>query len=80
MISKILIFFVKLYQWILSPVLGGHCRFTPSCSYYMIDAINEWGPIKGTWMGLKRIGKCHPWGPHGPDPVPQNPNRKTTQH
>ena len=42
----------------------------------MIQAINEWGVFKGVYLGLRRIGKCHPWGPHGPDPVPQNPKRK----
>ncbi|MBK6564932.1 MAG: membrane protein insertion efficiency factor YidD [Saprospiraceae bacterium] len=75
-INKIFIFPVKLYQWILSPLLGKNCRFEPTCSHYMIQAIDEWGPIKGIWLGIKRIGKCHPWGPHGHDPVPKNPNKK----
>ncbi|MBK7523573.1 MAG: membrane protein insertion efficiency factor YidD [Saprospiraceae bacterium] len=75
-INKIFIFPVKLYQWILSPLLGKNCRFEPTCSHYMIQAIDEWGPVKGIWLGIKRIGKCHPWGPHGHDPVPKNPNKK----
>ncbi|MBK6363562.1 MAG: membrane protein insertion efficiency factor YidD [Saprospiraceae bacterium] len=75
-INKIFIFPVKLYQWILSPLLGKNCRFEPTCSHYMIQAIDEWGPIKGIWLGIKRIGKCHPWGPHGHDPVPKNTNKK----
>jgi putative membrane protein insertion efficiency factor len=54
---------VRLYQITLSPLLGSSCRFQPSCSNYMIQAIREWGPIKGGWLGIKRIGKCHPWGP-----------------
>jgi putative membrane protein insertion efficiency factor len=62
---------VRLYQITLSPLLGSSCRFQPSCSNYMIQAIREWGPIKGGWLGIKRIGKCHPWGPHGHDPVPK---------
>jgi len=71
MIKQIFILPVRLYQLTLSPLLGAHCRFEPSCSQYMIDAINEWGSIKGIWLGLRRIGRCHPWGGHGHDPVPK---------
>lgn len=56
-------------------MLGPSCRFQPTCSAYMIGAINEWGVIKGTFLGLKRICKCHPWGPHGHDPVPPRSNK-----
>jgi putative membrane protein insertion efficiency factor len=70
-LKKIFIFPIRLYQWTLSPLLGAHCRFEPSCSQYMVDAINEWGVLKGIWLGLKRIGRCHPWGGHGHDPVPK---------
>ncbi len=66
----ILIFPVKLYQWILSPLLPNSCRYTPSCSVYMVEAIKKHGPLKGGWLGLKRISRCHPWGGHGHDPVP----------
>ena len=52
-------------------MIGPNCRFQPTCSYYMVGAIQEWGVLKGIWLGLKRIGKCHPWGPHGHDPVPK---------
>jgi len=76
MLKKIFIFPVRVYQWTLSPLLGAHCRFEPSCSQYMIDAINEWGPLKGTWLGLKRIARCHPWGGHGHDPVPKKQESK----
>jgi putative membrane protein insertion efficiency factor len=76
MLKKIFIFPVRVYQWTLSPLLGAHCRYEPSCSQYMIDAINEWGPLKGTWLGLKRIGRCHPWGGHGHDPVPKKVKRE----
>lgn len=70
-IGWLLILLVKLYQWIISPILPNSCRFDPTCSVYTIQAIHEWGPIKGFWLGLKRISKCHPWGSHGYDPVPK---------
>lgn len=61
---------VKAYQAILSPYLPNSCRYTPTCSQYMIQAVTRYGPIKGGWMGLKRWGRCHPWGGSGYDPVP----------
>jgi putative membrane protein insertion efficiency factor len=69
--SYILIFLVKAYQAVISPLLGGNCRFSPTCSAYTIEAIKVWGPFKGAWLGIKRISKCHPWGSHGWDPVPK---------
>jgi len=71
-LNQIFIFPVRLYQWLISPLLGSNCRFQPTCSQYMIQAIQEWGPIKGIYLGVRRIGRCHPWGPHGHDPVPKN--------
>ncbi|MEM7160912.1 MAG: membrane protein insertion efficiency factor YidD [Bacteroidota bacterium] len=67
----ILIFFVRIYQNVLSPLFPSTCRYQPTCSTYMIEAIREWGAIRGTWLGLKRIGRCHPWGNSGHDPVPK---------
>ncbi len=64
------IILIKLYQWIISPWLGSKCRYTPTCSHYAIEALKKYGPIKGSWLTVKRIGKCHPWGGHGYDPVP----------
>lgn len=62
---------IKFYQYVLSPYLGGSkCRYTPSCSQYTMDAIKKYGPIKGIFLGTKRIGRCHPGGGHGYDPVP----------
>ncbi|SFG77111.1 membrane protein insertion efficiency factor YidD [Pedobacter insulae] len=61
---------IRLYQLLLSPLLGASCRFTPTCSQYGIEAIKKHGPFKGGWLTLKRIGSCHPWGRHGHDPVP----------
>ena len=61
---------IKLYQILLSPLIGPSCRFNPTCSNYAIEAINRHGPIKGFWLAIKRISKCHPWGGSGHDPVP----------
>lgn len=71
MIKKFFIAPIKLYQKTLSPLLGNNCRYQPSCSQYMIDAINEWGVFKGIFLGTKRIGRCNPWGGMGHDPVPK---------
>jgi uncharacterized protein len=75
-VKKIFILPVKFYQMAISPLLGSTCRHQPSCSQYTIEAIEEWGPLRGMWMGMKRISKCHPWGTHGYDPVKTNPKRK----
>jgi putative membrane protein insertion efficiency factor len=75
MIFKILSFpillLVKMYQWVISPIFPASCRFTPTCSNYMLEAVRVWGPFKGTYLGVRRILSCHPWGRHGHDPVPQ---------
>jgi putative membrane protein insertion efficiency factor len=71
LLKKIFILPIRFYQVAISPLLGPKCRFQPTCSHYMVEAIMEWGILRGTWMGLKRISKCHPWGPHGHDPVPK---------
>lgn len=70
-LKRIFIFPVRIYQYTISPLLGSTCRHQPTCSQYTIEAIEEWGPLKGGWMGIKRISKCHPWGTHGYDPVPK---------
>lgn len=61
---------ITLYQYLLSPFLGRHCRFAPSCSEYAREAIAKYGALKGTWLGMKRILRCYPWHPGGYDPVP----------
>lgn len=68
--SFLLIIPIKIYQTIISPLLGPSCRFTPTCSQYAVEAIQKYGPFKGSWLSFKRILKCHPWGGSGYDPVP----------
>lgn len=69
-IGWIFLLVIRFYQLVLSPVLGASCRFTPTCSQYGMEAIQKYGPFKGGWLTLRRIGRCHPWGAHGHDPVP----------
>jgi putative membrane protein insertion efficiency factor len=61
---------IKIYQYLISPILPNACRYTPTCSQYGVEAIKRHGPFKGGWLTLKRISRCHPWGGHGHDPVP----------
>ncbi|PKG97901.1 membrane protein insertion efficiency factor YidD [Paraglaciecola sp. MB-3u-78] len=75
-LRKIPIGIIKLYQTVLSPMLGATCRFHPSCSHYAIDAITEHGMIKGCWLSIKRILKCHPLNDGGYDPVPEKKQNK----
>jgi putative membrane protein insertion efficiency factor len=70
MIKKLFIFLIRLYQYTVSPLLGLTCRFYPSCSEYMILALQKHGILKGVYLGTKRICRCHPWNPGGHDPVP----------
>ena len=72
MIKKILIKAIRLYQLILSPLLGSNCRFEPTCSQYFIEAVEVNGVLKGSAMGIKRLLKCHPLHPGGFDPVCKN--------
>lgn len=60
---------VGVYRGTLGYFLGGHCRFDPTCSQYMLDAVAKHGPWRGGWRGIKRIARCHPWGGHGHDPA-----------
>lgn len=69
-LSWLLIVPVKIYQWLISPLLPATCRYQPTCSHYMIEAIQVHGPLKGFWLGIRRISRCHPWGGWGYDPVP----------
>ena len=64
------IFIIKIYQKFISPILLPSCRFNPTCSQYSIQSLNKYGLLKGLWLTLKRISKCHPFGSSGYDPVP----------
>lgn len=75
MFRWLFIVMIRFYQGAISPLFGSYCRHVPSCSQYTVEAIQEWGPWKGTWLGLKRIARCHPWGTHGYDPVPKKGDR-----
>jgi conserved hypothetical protein YidD len=68
--SRILIKLIRVYQYIISPFIGPSCRFAPTCSEYAVDAVRKYGAVKGVWLGIKRIARCHPWNPGGYDPVP----------
>lgn len=70
LLGSFFILLIRFYQAVISPYLMPSCRFTPSCSAYGIEAISRHGPFRGVWLTLKRIGRCHPWGGSGYDPVP----------
>lgn len=76
-LSKILTAFVQFYRKFISPLTPASCRYQPTCSSYMLEAIDIHGPIKGFWLGIKRIGRCHPWGSSGYDPVPGKSDDKS---
>ena len=61
---------IRIYQWTVSPLLGPCCRFYPSCSQYALEAIQRFGVLKGGWLTLARLARCHPWNAGGFDPVP----------
>jgi uncharacterized protein len=63
-------FLIRIYQWTVSPLLGPRCRFYPSCSQYAHEAVLRFGVLRGGWLALRRLGRCHPWHPGGIDPVP----------
>lgn len=70
-IQNIVIFPIKVYQKLISPILGPTCRYQPTCSHYMVEAIKEWGVFKGLYLGMRRVLRCHPWGGSGLDPIPR---------
>jgi len=70
--KKIFLFFIRFYRKYISPMKPPTCRFAPTCSHYALEAIDEYGAVKGGWLSVKRISKCHPFHPGGYDPVPKN--------
>jgi putative membrane protein insertion efficiency factor len=69
--KAILIILVRCYQWTISPLLGPRCRFYPSCSHYAVEALQIHGSLRGSYLALRRLARCHPWHPGGVDPVPE---------
>ena len=81
--QKILIAIIRGYRYLLSPWLGHHCRFHPSCSHYAIESIDTHGVVRGLWLAVRRLLRCHPWHPGGLDPVPpatRNRSVSTPRH
>lgn len=76
----LLIKLVRFYQLFISPVLGRSCRYHPTCSSYMLQAVERFGALRGGWMGIKRIFRCHPFHPGGYDPVPERPDKPGPPH
>jgi len=70
-LARLLALPVQFYRLFLSPLLGANCRYQPTCSAYALEALERHGAVKGGWLALRRIGRCHPWGGSGYDPVPE---------
>ncbi|MCU0841036.1 MAG: membrane protein insertion efficiency factor YidD [Thiobacillaceae bacterium] len=68
--QRLLIGLIRFYQYVLSPWLGNQCRFTPTCSEYARQAVLAHGALKGAWLAIRRVSRCHPWHPGGHDPIP----------
>lgn len=75
-LQYIMIAIIKFYQWVISPMLGPRCRFTPTCSHYALEAIKQFGTIKGVQLAIKRVLKCHPLNSGGYDPLPKKEPKK----
>jgi len=68
--NRLLVWLLRGYQLLVSPMLGQNCRFYPSCSHYAVEALQVHGTVRGSWLALRRLGRCHPWNAGGADPVP----------
>lgn len=78
MLARILIALVRFYQSAISPWFPASCRYHPTCSAYAADAIRRHGSLRGVYLSVRRVARCHPWGGYGYDPVPQRVERSTT--
>jgi hypothetical protein len=78
-IAGLLVALVRGYQYLISPWLGANCRYAPTCSAYIVEAIERHGALRGGLLGLRRIGRCHPWGGSGYDPVPESTSAKPSR-
>lgn len=68
--KSVLLSLLAVYRYAISPLLGSNCRFMPSCSEYAVEAIKQHGSLRGSWLSMRRVMRCHPWNPGGHDPVP----------
>lgn len=78
--QRLIIGLIQLYRLLLSPFIGQHCRFYPSCSEYAMTAVNRFGVLRGSWLAIRRLGKCHPWHAGGLDPVPDHKHQCHHHH
>ena len=78
LVGQVLVLPIRAYQLLVSPLLGPRCRFYPSCSAYAVEALTTHGPLRGSWLAVRRLLRCHPWNPGGLDPVP--PRRSGATH
>lgn len=76
--KRVLVWLLRGYQLLLSPMLGQNCRFYPTCSNYAIEALHRHGAARGGWLAVRRVCRCHPWNPGGADPVPPAPHESST--
>ncbi|WP_181310102.1 membrane protein insertion efficiency factor YidD [Nocardioides campestrisoli] len=77
-VKLLLIGLLRLYRTFISPLYGQVCRYHPTCSAYALDAVTEYGALKGSWLAVRRLSRCHPWSPGGYDPVPPRANAGPT--
>lgn len=80
MFRSLIVLILKTYKYCISPFLGNHCRFYPSCSSYAMESVQRFGIFRGGALALKRLGRCHPWNPGGVDPVPESPEECCKHH